>query len=407
MNRFLLENLHKDLFSKFLDEWIVWNECGREPENASLEMRYWLDLQELRLKSHHLSCRMHVEKDGSIFPVCKVSCGIPLKERVDLYRQETYFQKVCRHLEYVRFGEVVYKFTDYVSFYEVIIDRPDSHDVPFVCPNCGGQSVLSVVERSGCPFCGTHYVMSDLFPKVTNFFCVENGDLADSMYEISVRKILFWAFVASILVDVFFVVNNGFSLFFFVWIGFIGFGIFFVLFFAEYIIYLYVRMFKVAGKDIGLMKACAGSKKRISTEISKYDPTFNYEYFESKALSLARLEIFSEEMFDSIIDVKYRGGFRLNKHSVSNGIIRLDLDLFVVLTEDVDNRVFEKEGIIHLSMCHDTQFPTDDCFNISKVVCEHCGGSFDAHIHSKCPYCDRPYNVENKDWKVLSLSISK
>ena len=186
-----------------------------------------------------------------------------------------------------------------------------------------------------------------------------------------------------------------------------GLEFFFFLFYVGFLVFLFVREFKVAGRSIELMRVCAGSKKRISRELSKFDPTFNYEYFESKALALVRLKIFSDVMFDSIVDVWYRGGFRFNGCSVSDGLICLDLDLFVVLTVDEDGCVSDRDGVVHLSMCHDSHFPVDECFNMSRVLCEHCGGSFDAYRHSECPCCGQKYMVENKDWKILSFSISK
>ena len=63
----------------------------------------------------------------------------------------------------------MYSLSDYVSFYEVIIDCLDVHDGPFVCPNCGSESVLSVVERCRCPFCGRKYMVENKDWKILSF----------------------------------------------------------------------------------------------------------------------------------------------------------------------------------------------------------------------------------------------
>ena len=64
-----LKDVHRDLFSKFLDEWIVWVSSGKNPGDASLDMCYWMDLMEVRLREHRLSCRVDVVRDGR-FVMC-------------------------------------------------------------------------------------------------------------------------------------------------------------------------------------------------------------------------------------------------------------------------------------------------------------------------------------------------
>ena len=43
------------------------------------------------------------------------------------------------------------------------------------CPHCGAASTLGELE-DGCEYCGTKFVMSELYPKVSNFFITRHED---------------------------------------------------------------------------------------------------------------------------------------------------------------------------------------------------------------------------------------
>ena len=47
-----LKVLHGDLFSKFLDEWIVWGTSGENLGDVSLGMCYWMFLMKICLCDH-------------------------------------------------------------------------------------------------------------------------------------------------------------------------------------------------------------------------------------------------------------------------------------------------------------------------------------------------------------------
>ena len=48
-------------------------------------------------------------------------------------------------------------------------DGSMSGDELYCCPNCSAiSSVKSLL--AGCPYCGTRFQMTDLFPKVTDFY---------------------------------------------------------------------------------------------------------------------------------------------------------------------------------------------------------------------------------------------
>ena len=45
MHQVITNDLHESLFSTFLKEWQDWSSSKKEPKDASISMRYWMDLQ--------------------------------------------------------------------------------------------------------------------------------------------------------------------------------------------------------------------------------------------------------------------------------------------------------------------------------------------------------------------------
>ena len=62
---------------------------------------------------------------------------------------------------------------DPVGFYATIVDREGSRDVAVNCPNCGNATMASRLEE-GCPFCGTHFSMSELYPRISSCYCTND-----------------------------------------------------------------------------------------------------------------------------------------------------------------------------------------------------------------------------------------
>ena len=70
-------------------------------------------------------------------------------------------------------------------------------DELYSCPGCGAVSQISVLQ-SGCPFCKTFFSMNELFPKVTNYYFLQDDSLTDKEFKNTMRKVLLPCIVFSV-----------------------------------------------------------------------------------------------------------------------------------------------------------------------------------------------------------------
>lgn len=412
------------LFEKFQKGLQLWSRTGREPEAGDQDIKYYLALQEKRLKEHHLEMRITMEDGEDIISAHQVSVNTPIFNKTGLskYNKSNYFQSIHQTVEYFRDGEKIDKQKDYVTFYQTVID-PDTSDSSlglssYVCPNCGAISTVKELQDTGCTYCGTHFLMKDLYPKITNYYCLESPGISDKQMKGHKKFIIGGAAVLSLIYTVIMnLVTGDISALtnIFMFLG--GALIFaFMLYFGMSIFYL-VRLIGMGVKSMTVLSGSAGSKGKITGRLKKYDPAFDYEYFEGKALSLARIIMFhddlkncaqyrgtdTEETFSDIIDIKYRGGIGIDSVRRTEDKIKVSLRLYLNNTLDDGKKIRRKDETVRMEMYHDVNFPVDQAFSIVKVNCQSCGGSFDAGKQKCCPYCGNEYDAGRNDWIVTKI----
>lgn len=168
---------HKNLFKVFLKEVQLWSKTGKEPKNGNHDLNYYLELQENRLKKHNLKLDVSFKPDGEFCSSSRILSQIPVVNSTDVFsrfQQSTYFQSVNQTTAYYRGNQKIYNKTGCLSMYQIIED-PDPEDrnagsTSYVCPNCGAISTLDTLQQEGCPYCGMHFLMKDLYPKVSNYY---------------------------------------------------------------------------------------------------------------------------------------------------------------------------------------------------------------------------------------------
>lgn len=160
-----------------------------------------------------------------------------------------------------------------------------------------------------------------------------------------------------------------------------------------------------------------GQRKKITRQLSQYDPAFSYEYFEGKALSLARMILFHDDLkncvqykgkdishsFADLIDIQYRGGFGVQSITKNQDRIEVVLRLYLTTTMDTGSKITQKDETIKIWMYHHVEFPVDPAYSIKMVKCPCCGGSFDAGKAKECPYCNQEYDAGVHDWVVTRI----
>lgn len=207
---------HTDLFKRFLKEMQLWCLTGKEPKSGSQDMKYHLDLQEKRLKSHNLKVKTSFEPDGEVFSSRQILSSAPIMNAIDgicQFRQSTYFQTGNQTTTYYRDDAEIYRKTKYLSLYETILDpEPGSHHIgamPYTCPNCGAISQLSTLQEEGCPYCGTRYIMKDLYPKVTNYYALDNSGISPLQMKKYKAVLLIGALVISLMATIYQDITSG------------------------------------------------------------------------------------------------------------------------------------------------------------------------------------------------------
>ncbi len=415
---------HDAIFRKFCLELQNWCRTGKEPEVGNQDMKYYLDLQEKRLKEHGLTLELQIQSEQNVQSARKIANHIPIfGNEFSRFKRFLYIQDITRTSAYFKEGKRLFKKNEYLTMYQTILD-PDRGDKnigrsTYVCPNCGAISTLEVLQDTGCPYCGTRYLMKDLYPKVTNYYFIDTGFKPERKWRSNQNRILITAGCISLIQTVYTLLTDSefelpeaivaFPLYF----GFLALVI--------YILYSFLLLFRhliQAGKAMPLVGATAGSKSKITQKLSAFDPAFDYEYFEGKALSLARILMLSQrpddcvqyqgpplsDRFSDIVDIQYRGGIGVRSIRKKQDRIEVNLNLFLTNTLDRGGKLRQKDEKIQISMYHNAAFPVDETFSIAKVQCPNCGSSFDARKEKNCPYCGQAYDAGINDWIVTKIS---
>lgn len=411
------------IFQKFCLGLQSWCRTGKEPSAADQDMKYALDLQEARWKAHDLTMELRIQSDQEIISQGESSALIPiLGSHFAQFHQSLYTQAVTRRVTFSRNGEKLLERKEDLSMYQTILD-PEPGDkglgqMKEVCPNCGSISTLEVLQDTGCPYCSTRYLMKDLYPKVTNYYFLNNGTRSERKWKAEKRYILLAAGGLS-LAQILYMVFTGkeLDLLWAVPSFLLGFGLWAFALYFVYSLCLLLWTITQAGKSISLVGATAGAKSKITQKLKTFDPTFDYAYFEGKALSLARILMLSQhpedcvqyqgpplfDRFSDVVDIQYRGGIAVRQIRKTQGRVEVELDLFLTNTLDHGGKLKQKDEKIRLSMYHKADFPVDKSFSMAKVQCPNCGGSFDARKGKNCPYCDQPYDAGINDWIVTNI----
>ena len=411
------EEKRREMLETFRQELEQWPETDRLPEAASQDMRYYLQLQKKRLKAHGLSVKLRLEPTDTV----RHFCALFLNETA----QNLYAQHVIRKISWFRREKQLLRQENYLAMFGTILDpeETDLGDRTVCCPNCGSVSNLRTLEDGGCPYCGTRYLMKDLYPRLVNYYYFEEGLKHESQYAKDRKYIFIWGLIltkiasmlccAAILGSYDPVRCVGAMMFLMPVL--LPFGL--ILGWWGVLLWDFLRISGLAGKYIHLVKDTHGQKEKITRELSKVDPDFSYAYFEGKALSLFRVLAFHEDPgswvqyagpsskvnFGDIVDIQYRGGISLQKICREAGKIRAELTLYLTHTLDDGKKLRRKDENIRLCLSHNADFPVNREFSLLQVRCRGCGGSFDAGKQRCCPFCGDAYQADLEDWIITDV----
>lgn len=408
----------RDICGAFAIDLQYWSRSGIVPPQADRDLAWVLENQHNRLRGRGL------ELEYDLVPRGHFAAGRGnLRQWKDGHYITRMDMRSCRFRSTMRRrGKKVYNRQKNTLMYQFVTDvydifaaRQDRH----ICPNCGAASTLAGL-LDGCDYCGTRFQMPDLYPKVGNYYHIEDTGMTQGEMGGEIKRSILKTFLWSALVFFVLFLLGGeeemhpleaaiSSLLVGAVIGPLG----------GYLLWSVgklVKVFKEAGKAIPLLIKLGTSEKRFETQMRQYSPEFSYPYFMDKAVNLLKTVLFAEDPrtlpfyggqgsgdFLNIVDSQFTGATSLRDFRVVDGICYVTVDVCLDDLYDTGSRVREKRDWFRMEMYRDVSKPIDLHFSIHSIQCGGCGGSFDAVRHRTCPHCGRPYELQDLDWMVQNI----
>ncbi len=408
----------KESFNKKLNEFIFSLGAaiteGKDIPFADNDLTYTLKLQHERLREKGLDMDYEVyTSDKNMKDFIEGSTW-----RDALYESAVCF-RACGVKRFIRKnGQKAYKDKRRSIIYETVTDvlsgtHPD--DVTISCPNCGGISKISELQN-GCSYCGTRYKMDDLFPRVTDYFFLDDFSLDEDEFKrnlfITMGCCALFIFIGNLILhhEIFFNI-----------LGFIGLlimapfcGMIFGYIFFSF--FLLGRVFVKAAGTFGKM-GTLGSRRKFEARMKYISPEFSYEYFTSKAISLIKNTVYSKNEAElpfyqgapvdpdmkNIIDLNYGGALGLESFREEGNMVSVVTDAFFDVLYAKDDKVFMKRKIFTATFKRRTDIPVKFHFSMTRIACPTCGSSFDATKNKFCPGCGNEYQMISDDWVLTDI----
>lgn len=309
------------------------------------------------------------------------------------------------------------------NFYQIITHAQNQTVVGeelYTCPNCGAVTKVKNLQE-GCAYCGTFFEISDLFPKVSNFYFIKAyGGTEKEVYGSVKKTMLPFILVPMGIYTLCFLLSGEFGLeSIFSMIGTnLGLGV--MGGFAGYMVWAVRQigsLFKDAAKSIPMLVNMKGSAKRFMDQMQQYTPEFSYEYFVGKVVSLLKMMIYTnspqelpyyeggelQDDFSDIVDASFSGGVALKEFAVQEGNAYVTVDVYMENFYEKKGRVRRSNDIFRMKLRKNISKPVDFNFSIKKIHCKSCDVSFDATRQKNCPNCGTKYHVDDDDWVVLEV----
>lgn len=413
---------NEEVYKRFVDEVSIWGSTGKTPAIASLDLGYAFDLQRKRLENKGViidsAYNLRGEHLDNIGNAWTVNDSGKYKSRI-VYR---HYEKV---IKYKVNNKVKHKAKENQVLY-LIITRLENQNPDLVCccPNCAAVSDIKTL-LSGCPSCGTKFIMNDLFPKVTNFFTISDyGENKNSIKKAMAKWLGGGAILCAATLNAIntFSVNMISGLEEFILqvvlcsvcggiIGAIG-G------YVCWAIAKLLSLFAGAAKSLPYLAPQLTAHKKLPELMATVDKNFSYEYFVGKILALLKTIVFCDNCqnlavyegkpfqntYSDIIDIQYQGAIRLNSFEVKGQYCYVGITVFTTVFRENRGKIKKRNENFTMTVCQNINSLADTDFTLKNVSCKNCGGSFDATKEHNCPYCGTAYHLGDDDWVVLSFT---
>lgn len=393
-------------FDRFAIEMNRMDDTGVYPQSCDSDMKYHLELQKKRLES--MNVRMH----SQIFPSKDEGAAtISNIVRSAWYSSDINREQIVRTLSFENTaGKKLYSHHAGYMMAQAVIHSPDDNrcqKLSVTCPNCGAVASIGQLEQ-GCKYCGTHFSIKDLFPRVTNTYFVRSNTNSKNSALFTASMLLG---IAALFACLLLYGMQPFS----AYIGAVIGGGFLGLVAGDAVL-LVSGSNRDGMRHIPVFKYI-GAKRKVTNIIRKYDPNFLFEKFESQIISLIKMAVFTDEpnnlaayqqatrdpQFDSIVDMVYGGAMIPLSSHVNGNMLYVTLRTWWCNYTCQNGKIIKRGDLIDVTICRNISKMQTPGFSVSAVECPQCGASFDA-VHQKiCPFCDSKFHMEDENWVISAL----
>jgi len=418
--------------SAFREEIAHAMEPGAKVMSADRELRYCLELQRDRIARRTLQYKDEMD------PGKKPTRGLHnVRSWKDGHYETSWSVGYIKHTKTAeRNGLKKFKKTEPQMIYETVVDVCEGEDVSgdtYCCPNCGATSTIRELQE-GCSHCGTSFQMTELYPKVSNYFFVPDPAVnTDPLWKTVTKCGLCALPVTLILFSPMIWLDNrnisllkGFNLADHIVVPSPAKVIAYILTmiilspvigYFVWILSLFFASFRAIGKETPAALSVGSSRKRFAAKMSTISPEYTFETFSSRITSLFKIAIFSDsreslpfyaagdlgESFDNVVDCSYRGWMSCKKIKEQNNTVYVTGEVFVDTTRDLGDRLKVKSEVYQITAGRRTDVPFTTNFSIAKIQCPSCGASFNSFKSKNCPYCGAEGEPATDDWVIYDI----
>lgn len=379
------------------------------PKNSSADMKYNFTLQQRRLKEHGITLKRKYRKEENAIPGVSMLMGNDKRyiNRIPFIscRCESAFVKDGNIRKKLKSKETVYSYT-------VFVEDQDTN-ASYCCPNCGDVNRVKQLLETGCRSCGTRFIMSDLYPRITNYYTLKQKDYA--LVPIFPFMLIWTLVMAAWIVISALQQKEELHLIIFNLLFGIPFGMLF-----GYIFYSISMLFPlIIDSIVGSIRLFAynRTKKKLPRFMQQFDPFFSIDFFVGKVNNLLRTLVFTdsydncavyeqtgENPYKDIIDIAYQGIIGLNNVKNDENYVYADINVYTKTTYCSKDKIRRREDVFRMKIQRAIGVYDDCNASIHNVECRSCGASFDAVREKKCPYCGNAYDLKQYDWVVTGFS---
>lgn len=362
-------------------------------------------------------------KDSSAKDIVNIFLKV-LNNSNQTFSNQSYFITGTKISKYYKNNKLIKKINFPNRLYVIVTSVNDQEKIltkNYRCPNCGNIIELAKLI-SGCKYCGSKFMISDLYPIVTNYYhsSMEQEKIPfKKVYFISLLVLIFpmLKLTSQLVLDEKILNLNEQYLYPIVHVvSSILVTIFMPLLFSG--VYIFIRQFILAG----IYYSGKAIKRQKYTELENYmhqfDPNFTYYLFEGKIISMLKEVIFSSNPKDltinetenntnysKIIDSDFLEMY-INNMYVKNDLVYIDLKMQMYNTLYDNNKIKRKKQNFYITVARKKDVYTTSNLRIESINCKFCGAIIDIEKYNSCKYCNNKYDLKEYDFVFKKIEIN-